>query len=235
MARVSKVLTYRLTRWLAVVAVGLVVISAALNGLEEIFGTTKGDALSEVVRRFNVVEEQTAQAWFSVLLLAAAAVLTFIHAQRSSRLGSRWSSRWRIIAVAFLWVSYDEAASVHELLNDADAEAGLMRYAWVFVAIPVVVALAAWIMPAVWALERRVRDLVIASGVVFVAGAVGAEILSGFVFGTNLLWGAISHVEEFLEMAGVILYLEAMLRLLEVERDSDGRIALLSPMGSGPD
>lgn len=218
------VLSYRMSRLLMWASVALVVVSGALNGAVELLDDH--ERLREFERLFDVVREQTVQSWFSSVILAAGSVLAGVAAVRSRVSRERYWSRWVVVSAALLWVSVDEMTSIHELLNDPDAPAGLTRYAWVFVAVPVVVVLAAWTYPMIRKLSPPIQRLLFAAGTVYVGGAVGLEVLSGIFFGTDLVYGSIAHGEEFLEMVGVVLFIEAMLRLLRVPRTDSGRISV---------
>ena len=224
MSLLRAVLSYRISRLLFSASVVLVLVSAALNGAVELGG---GERLAEIERLVDVVREQTVQSWFSTVILAAGSVLAGVAAVRFRVSGERYWFRWAVVSASLMWVSFDEASSVHELLNDPDAPAGLTRYAWVFAAVPVVVLLAVWMYPVLRGLSPAIRRLVIAAGIVFVGGAVGLETLSGIFFGTDLVYGTIAHGEEFLEMVGVVLFVEAMLRLLRVPKTESGRIVVV--------
>jgi hypothetical protein len=220
-----------MSRLLLWASVGLVAASAVLNGAVELFDVHEGFA--EVERLFDVVGERTVQSWFSALTLGAGSVLAAIVAFRLRPRGERHWSRWAVVSAAFLWVSFDETTSIHELLNDPDAPAGLTRFGWVLVAVPVVVALAVWMYPVLRAVSPPIQRLLVASGILYVGGAVGLEVLSGFFVGIDVVYGAIAHGEEFLEMAGVVLFIEAMLRLLQVPRTESGRIVVSPEAGAG--
>jgi hypothetical protein len=89
--------------------------------------------------------------------------------------------------------------------------------------------------PVLRAVSPPIQRLLVASGILYVGGAVGLEVLSGFFVGTDVVYGAIAHGEEFLEMAGVVLFIEAMLRLLRVPRTESGRIVVSPEAGTVSD
>ncbi|HVR32601.1 MAG TPA: hypothetical protein VMS74_07820 [Acidimicrobiia bacterium] len=127
MSLLRAVLSYRMSRVLFWASVVLVVVSAALSGAVEL--VDDHERLREFERLFDVVREQTAQSWFSSVILAAGSVLAGVAAVRLRVGGERNWLRWAVVSASFMWVSFDEASSVHELLN---APAGLTRYAWLF-------------------------------------------------------------------------------------------------------
>ena len=65
-----------------------------------------------------------------------------------------------------------------------------------------------------FALEARTRNLIVASGAIFVSGAIGVEMLEGIIIPTlgvgSLDYTAAEMLEEGLEMSGVVLVLYAL-------------------------
>ncbi|MFZ2052894.1 MAG: hypothetical protein WAU81_01735 [Candidatus Aminicenantales bacterium] len=127
------------------------------------------------VRLFNVEAENNIPTLFStVLLLFAACLLAVISLlKRRQSDPHRWC--WAILSSGFLYLTIDEASSLHELLN---------RVAAVF----------------------------------YTAGAIGAEMIGGYYAGLhgsrNLDYRMIATVEEGLEMAGVIVFIYALLKYI---------------------
>lgn len=215
---------YRLSLFLAGASVLLTLISGSIDVVREILPGPDGPALTTLHDLFEVRGEQTVQSWFSVLILAAAAALAIVLGSRLRSAGSRMAWRWWGIGGALLFASMDEGVSIHELVDNPDAPAGATRYAWLLPAIPIVIALALWAFPAIRALPSMIGAMVLASGVIFVTGAAVMEFVGGFFYGTDLVYGGMAHIEETLEMLGVVLFIEAMLRVLQVPRDESGRI-----------
>ena len=87
----------------------------------------------------------------------------------------------------------------------------------------------------VFTLPRSVRNLVLVGGAVFVAGAVGLEMVHAqLTFGANSpqVAAVVAHGEEFGEMLGVIIFIEAMIRHLTDTLGWDGvlRFTVRSPV-----
>ena len=215
---------YRLSIVLASVSVLLTVVSAGLNLVQELAADADGSLLTVLVRLFDVRGEQTVQSWFSVLILAGAGALALAFGSRLRSAGRAKAVRWWGIGSALIVASLDEAVSIHELANNPDAPSGAFRFAWVYLAIPVVIFLAIWALPAIRSLPMRVEALVVTAGVLYIMGAVGMEFVGGFFFGTDIVYGAIAHVEELLEMVGVVVFIEAMCQAHRIPRDESGRL-----------
>jgi hypothetical protein len=142
------------------------------------------------------------------------------------------------LAVGLVLMSIDETAEIHEqftpLVHDTvTVNSAALQYAWVIVAIPMVLVVV-WVYRWwILTLPRSVRNLVLAGGAVFVAGAVGLEIVSAqLTFGADSaqIAAVVSHGEEFAEMLGVIFFIEAMMRYLTDAFGWDG--VLRFPVGA---
>ena len=207
--RPSRLVSHPIGRRLAIAAVSLVALSVVARAIGRFADVPSRSAFGEFLDTFDVVLEHNLPAWFSVVVLAGAAVATAVWARQAAE----DRMRWRVVAAAFAWVSFDEMTSVHELLNDPTAPAGPGRYRWVFFAAPVVLALSLWILPALRRLPRDIAASMVIAAVLYIGGAIGIEFVSGFFVGTDFVFAAIAHVEELAEMLGVVLYLDVMLRI----------------------
>lgn len=179
-------------------------------------------------RMFNLNEEQNVPTFYSALLLLASAALLAIlaaAARRNDR-SRRDAWYWGGLAALFLFLSVDEAASIHELLlrrvGSAAGTSDLLHLDWVvpYVGAGAIVALlyARFLLR----LPRVIGIRIVAAGTIFVAGAAGIELIGSAVlrendydYGTlpmNLLFLA----EETLEMLGVAYFITALLRYVEL-------------------
>ena len=189
-------------------------------------------------RMFDLEGEANAPAWFSsALLLACAALLAVLAAAGRRRRGDGLA--WTGLALGFAAMSLDEAAMVHEQLieplRNAFGFGGLLWHAWVPVG--AAVALAAGIAYArfLWRLPRRTALRFAVAGAVFLSGALALEMVGGAFIEAegrrNLAYAAVMTLEEVAEMAGVILFLRALLLHL---RDEVGPVTLRWGRGPAP-
>lgn len=150
----------------------------------------------------------------------------------STRRAWRW--HWVLLALVFVAMAFDEAASLHEkvsgLVRPALPDVALLHFAWVVPAGLFVGVFGLSMLRFVLVLPEPVRRMVILSGAIFVAGALGVEMLGGVAARS---WGmgspaylAVASVEEALEMSGMALFGYALLRLLA---SPDGRVRLPAP------
>ncbi|MCW0215454.1 MAG: hypothetical protein OJJ54_19025 [Pseudonocardia sp.] len=162
--------------------------------------------------------ESTVATWFSSALhLVNGLVLGLLAVAAARR--ERW--RWIVLAAMVLAVSMDEVSGFHEdvswLLHTRLHTSGVLTYAWVVPAVAVcaVVALACTRM----VLRKPGGRVVILGAAVFLAGAVGMEVIEGAWIGstgsspddTGFL--LLNGVEETLEMLGAIITMSGLFRM----------------------
>lgn len=165
---------------------------------------------------FNLNAEISIPTWFSqFLLLIAAALLLVITISTKSD----WKY-WLIMSLALFYASIDEGAAIHELATVPMRELmsitdGPLYYTWVipFILIIIVATIAG--IGFMRRLPKRTRRLFILSAVLYVGGAIGLEIVGGYIFATTnevgFLYAFVTGMEEFFEMSGAILMIYALL------------------------
>jgi len=173
----------------------------------------------------------------SALLMVFAALLLFVQARRPGVTTSPDRMRWLILSGGFLYLAMDEVAQFHEQFK-APLRAmaqfdDWLSFAWVVVAIPVVFVLGAYYLPLLFRLPARIRLGLAASGALYVAGAIGMEMVGGRL-ATYSGWGSSYYVtgvivEEALEFAGVALFITVLLQLLRPVRVSIDAVERATP------
>lgn len=153
----------------------------------------------------------------SFLLLLPALLMGFIAWMRGRKASYHWS--WIILAAIFIYLSVDESTKLHELLTkplrDGLNTGGILLYAWVIVAIPILIGLGIVFLPFILNLPRKTKRLFLLAAVLYIGGALGFEMLAGvFIshFGIhNVFYLIMSTVEETLELTGLIVLIYALL------------------------
>ena len=152
---------------------------------------------------------------FSATLLAIIAVF-------KKRRGDVFSMYWTVLAIVFLFLSVDEASSIHELatlpiLKRFDSH-GLLYYPWVIPGIIFVTIMAAFYRKFVFQLPEKTRRLMLIAATLYLGGAIGIELIGGWHHKTygddNLTYSFITTAEELLEMAGIIVFIHALLHYM---------------------
>lgn len=189
-------------------------------------------------RLFNMDGEGTLPAWFESTLMLAASALLAIIATGKQRSGDRFRSGWWILAAGFLYLSADESASIHELLNRAGhalpiATDGLLDAPWVVFGMAGALVVGIGYLRFLAHLPPATRWGFVLAGACFLGGALGVEMLSAALadahgleaqpsgweqrgdFPIEYMWHIV--VEESLEMLGVILFIDALLGYLQAD------------------
>ncbi|HWF59143.1 MAG TPA: hypothetical protein VN666_02380 [Nitrospira sp.] len=182
-------------------------------------------ALGQQVYRFNrlfyVDFEGNIPTFFSsILLILASSLLWFITVLKKSS-QDPYRRHWAILAFIVLFMAVDEAVGLHELLDKVrwvpgHRKGGLFHYGWVLFGMAMVIAVAFSYLRFFFALPARTRMQFFTAAAVFVSGAIGVEVLAGNYSASHggeesLQFSMFATVEEGLEMAGVIVLINALL------------------------
>jgi len=170
---------------------------------------------------FHIGCEGCVPAWLSSSLLLVSSGLCGIVAALKGQCGDRWKRHWAALAVIFAYLSVDEAAEIHEKLSlivklIVPAE-GILHYPWVVGGVAAVAVFVLVYARFVVHLPRRTATLFLLAGASYVGGAVGMEMVDGAyidVFGRDLTYSALVHIEESLELVGVVLFAYALIDYL---------------------
>lgn len=174
---------------------------------------------------FDVGREINLPTWFSAGLWITAGILAGYFARRASR----HRGSWALFCAVCLVFSIDETLELHERLDVLGSELGRylplqLGFTWVIPGILIAGLIGLSLLRMVLGLPRRSRAGLLAAGIIFVAGGVGVETLSGlFVQGDTLPWQffLLTLVEESLEMTGIALGVAALAHLIAYRPSSD--------------
>jgi hypothetical protein len=212
----------RLARILCFVALGLALASVA--GSLSVFYLSPGEGLlkeaqESFVRLFYLDAEANVPTWYSAsILLFCSALLTVIACAKRAQ-QDPYTRHWAAMAAVFLGLSIDETALLHEMairpLRLAFHTGGLLHYAWVVPGAAAVLLFALAYLRFLWRLPPRTRILFCVAGAVYVGGAIGVEAFSGLRAARHgegdAFYVMLATVEEMMEMAGVIVFIYALL------------------------
>jgi hypothetical protein len=211
-------------RW--AVVLGLIVallvaasIGASYLSLVPIVHPVLSKVRESVIRLTWLDGECNIPSWFSSALLLVCALLLGVIAAAQRQQRDSHGGRWLVLALIFGFLSLDETAQLHELsiapLRDTFHTGGYLQYPWI---IPAGICVAVFVLSYLSflaKLPRNTRWLFVLAGAIYVGGALGVEALSGkqaSLHGEhNLAYHAITTVEELLEMAGVVVFIYALL------------------------
>lgn len=184
-------------------------------GHEHVFG---------LVHFFYVDDEQNLPTVFSVLLLFSAALHLTVVTLLKKKQSDPDVTKWAVLAFGFLYMAVDEASSLHEKLIKpvryllGDGPKGIFYFAWVIPGIAVVSVLTLFFVSFLWRLPAQTRFRFVVAAALYVGGAIGVELVGGRyaeLHGReNFAYSMIVTLEEGLEMAGVIVFIYAVLKYL---------------------
>jgi len=170
----------------------------------------------------NLAIDSAVPTWFASAILAAAGILAFALASRADGRADRLA--WIGLGVLGFLLSIDEVATIHERWGDiargTPLSSDALGYSWVLGGLVLAGLVLVLYLPFLIRLDARTRWLLIAAGAVFVAGAVGLEIVNGTIELADpdgdrvLLWSLLTGVEEFLEFIGASLLVYALMDAL---------------------
>ena len=155
---------------------------------------------------------------YSSLQLMLASSLLVVIGSRHKSSGESYAP-WHALAAIFLYLGIDEFVQIHERFLDFVREdfqlTGLFYYAWVVPygigVLTFVIAFSKFLMK----LPRKTARWFIASGAIFVTGAIGFEMLGARHYEAygldNVAYSILYTCEESLEMLGIALFVYALL------------------------
>jgi hypothetical protein len=170
---------------------------------------------------FYVDMEHNIPTYFSVLLILLAAFLLMVIAILNGKRRIAHVSKWMILSFGFLIMAFDEAFQVHERLNIpvgtllGDGSLGVFYFPWVIPGIALVFVLGLFFLRFLLHLPAPTRFRFLMAAALYIGGAIGVELigsrhaeLHGY---ENWTYSMIATIEESLEMAGLIVFIQALL------------------------
>ncbi len=187
--------------------------------VEKVLNSDANAAAIALLDLFSVNAESSIPTWYSVLLLCIAALLLGAITQAKWRHGDQFKYYWAGLAIAFVYLSIDEGAAIHEIASDPLQalfhSTGYLAFGWVIIAVPLAILLALLYIPFLLHLSPRWRSLLIASGLIYVTGSLLFEAIGANRWyldnGITFPYLAIGTVEELFEMLGVVLFIYTLL------------------------
>lgn len=205
-------------RVLGVVAFLLVIASIGGQFSKFVLGHAH---LKGLVPLFYIEAEQNIPTYFSLLLTLFAALLLAVIAVLNGKQRIPHVSKWVILSFGFLFMAYDEAFQVHERLISpirkllGDSNLGVFYFAWVIPGIGLVFVLGLFFLRFMLHLPVTARLRFLMAAIIYIGAAIGVELIGGRYAALhgqqNWTYSMIATVEEGLEMAGLIVFIRALL------------------------
>jgi len=168
---------------------------------------------------FDVDEEDSFPTWYSASALLLTSAVLWVQALRMRRVKNPLRWHWLGLAAGFLFLSIDEIAGVHETLNS------VMETSWAVPGAVVAALIGGVYLMFLAQIDRRTAIQFVIGGAVFLGGAVGVELYTEPYLENDqlntLAYNLWTALEEGMEMAGVLIFLGALLRYMK--REANGR------------
>lgn len=173
-------------------------------------------------RFFSLLEEGNLPTYFSALCLLTAGLLSLLTATADH---AQQKAGWLGLGLGFTYLSIDEAAQIHDAIinyavNSAFGafETSAFYYGWVVAAMCAVSVFAILYLGFLSRLPRNFAAMLIVSGIVYIGGAVGMEMIEAHFKVTGHTFSSWfpgrDLVEELAEMLGIILFIHTVMRYL---------------------
>ena len=172
---------------------------------------------------FRLDSEANIPSAFSAGILFAVAVQMFTASKRERALHLRTALAWSFLGVIFIYLGIDEIFSLHEIFLDSsflprfDA---FFHFRWVILGIILVATVATVFFPFLLRLPRITAIRLFIAGAVYVSGALGLEMIGGYLaetFGQRSVPYVIETLlEESLENIGIVLAFRCLILHLAV-------------------
>lgn len=177
------------------------------------------ETIARDLRHLAFNAELCLPAWYTSLLLAFSAVLIAFSAFSGKRCHRSHSLHWLPLIPVFVGLSIDEATGFHEVLIEPLRSGlglgGFLYFSWVIPGAILVGLFGLFYLPFLFALPARSRVMFMISGLLYVGGALGMEVVGGKVltiYGeTSLPYQIAFCVEEIMEILGATLFAASLL------------------------
>ncbi len=167
--------------------------------------------------RFNLDNEGNVPTWFSSTLLysvSVCSVLIYFSNNRSENPNGKTLEEyfWFLFSSVYCFLSLDEAASVHEIIDQA------LHVKWVYVYAPfaaIFFMICSYYIMIIRNNESTLRNWILGGLIIFAFGSMGAELIAHITSGMPSFLRILEAMfEEGLEMIGTIMVLIGCLKEL---------------------
>ena len=189
---------------------------------------------------FDASSEANIPTFFSSLILFISAVILYVIYKTAPK-GFGIKGYWGVLMIIFAWLSVDETASIHEQFGKMGKTfhqySDYLYYGWIIPYILFAIIAFFFFIKFLFKLPYPTRILFIISGFIYTGAAICFELFEGNIakkYGSNTLnYLLLCAAEEFLEMAGVIIFIYALLRYVAAT-DPTLFLTIISRKGQEP-
>jgi glucan phosphoethanolaminetransferase (alkaline phosphatase superfamily) len=207
----------RTSRFLLLIVLGLILTSMVIQF--SVYYLPDFPLRHTLAELFNTNTELNIPTLYSWSALLVCSMLLAIIAYAKKVAGEQYFNHWLALSIIFLYLSLDEAISLHErtgyIVADKLHTDGFLYFAWVIPGFIFVLVCFLAFLQFIATLSAKTRRLFLIAGTVYVVGALGLELLGGYwadFYGEqNITYVLITTMEEFLEMLGIVIFIYTLL------------------------
>lgn len=173
-------------------------------------------------RLFPLDEESNLPTFYSAFSLGFCSILLAIIASYQQKNNSRHTKHWKFLSLLFCLLAIDEIAMMREILSvlrEPLNAGGIFYFTLVIPAFIFLIIFTLTFISFFKSLPSRIKTLFMLSGIIYVAGAIGVEMIGGYhseIYGeNNFTYGMITTIEESLEMMGILVFIYSLLFYLQ--------------------
>lgn len=168
----------------------------------------------------NMDRELNLPTLFSTLLLLTSA---FLLRRLSLSQSNDHAAEWTLLSRIFVFLALDEALQIHEILIFPGLRHQIhpaLASTWVIPYGLIALALLWHLRRFLTALPAKTSTSFLKAGSIYLTGAIGMEMVGSFAVRSGLIrlhsfwYGAITGLEESLELVGLVLFLHALMQEL---------------------
>ncbi|WP_052055236.1 hypothetical protein [Myxosarcina sp. GI1] len=200
----------------------LVIILVVISTVGQMYKYILADGNENIlIKLFYLNNEKNLPTAYSSLSLLFCSLLLAVIAINKHIRSDRYRFHWTTLSLIFLYLSVDEAISIHEksiettrnLLNTT----GFFYYAWIIPVMFLLVIFILFYLKFIKRLPQKTRFLFLFAGMLFIVGALGIEMIGAKIYvmqnksEKNLIYAMVATLEETLEMMGTTVFIYALL------------------------
>lgn len=190
-----------------------------------------------VLNLFDLKREESIGTWYSSFLLLLCSAISAVISFAKKNESGRYVNHWRVLSAILLYLSIDEASTIHEklgplgrqMLRALDLQISGFNRAWVIPAAALLFIFALAYVRFFFDLPAKQRFLFLVSATFYLGGAIGLEVLHGFLTSSSggrqgLVEILLPVGEETFEMLGLTVVAYALLSYLAFFRETTLRV-----------
>jgi len=173
----------------------------------------------EVLKRFDFNNERNFPTYYATFQLLLSGYLLWWISKKKIIEKNFYRFHWRGLSIIFYILALDEGVRIHDRINSGIAGGWIKTY------LIIICVIGVFYLFFVKSLPAKIRNLMVLSGLVYVGGALGMEVV-GVMLKNNgmgyhhMAYRAAITIEESIEFIGLILFIGCLLKYIKLKYKS---------------